>query len=54
VIPVHNHPSGSTNPSRADELLTETLLRMLSLVDVRVLDHLIGTRSLSLTQRGLL
>jgi DNA repair protein RadC len=56
VILAHNHPSGSTEPSRADEALTQTLRHPLSLVDVRVLDHLIiaGNRSLSFAARGLL
>jgi DNA repair protein RadC len=43
VILCHNHPSGSTTPSRADEALTATLKQTLALVDVRVLDHLIVT-----------
>ncbi|RYF59983.1 MAG: DNA repair protein RadC [Comamonadaceae bacterium] len=56
VILAHNHPSGSTDPSRADEVLTETLRSTLSLIDVRVLDHLVvaGTRSMSFAERGLL
>lgn len=56
VILAHNHPSGSTDPSRADEMLTETLRSTLSLIDVRVLDHLVvaGTRSMSFAERGLL
>ena len=45
VILVHNHPSGSEQPSRADEHLTNTLRQALSLVDVRVLDHLVVTRT---------
>jgi DNA repair protein RadC len=43
VILVHNHPSGTAQPSRADEALTQTLKSALSLVDVRVLDHFIVT-----------
>ena len=56
VILSHNHPSGSTAPSRADELLTKTLSTALSMVDVRVVDHLIvaGGQSLSFAERGLL
>ena len=52
----HNHPSGSTNPSRADEHLTQTLKAALALVDVRVLDHLIiaGNCALSFAERGLI
>jgi DNA repair protein RadC len=45
VVLVHNHPSGAAEPSRADEHLTATLRQALALVDVRVLDHLIVTRT---------
>ena len=53
---VHNHPSGSTQPSRADEHLTQTLKAALALVDVRVLDHVIvaGSELLSMAERGLM
>lgn len=56
VILCHNHPSGSALPSRADEALTQNLKAALALVDVRVLDHLIVTRSkvLSFAEEGLL
>ena len=40
VVLAHNHPSGSTDPSRADEMLTQTLRSTLTLIDVRVVDHL--------------
>ena len=56
VVLVHNHPSGSAEPSRADEQLTHSLRQALALVDVRVLDHLVVTRThvLSFAERGLL
>jgi DNA repair protein RadC len=56
VIFAHNHPSGLAEPSRADELLTRALRDALSLVDVRVLDHVIvaGASSVSFAERGLL
>lgn len=56
VIFAHNHPSGETEPSRADEMLTTTLKTTLALVDVRVLDHFVvaGNKALSLSARGLL
>jgi DNA repair protein RadC len=41
VIFSHNHPSGSLEPSGADQALTRTLKQALSLVDVNVLDHFI-------------
>ncbi len=56
VILAHNHPSGAAEPSRADEFLTQTLKTALSLVDVRVLDHLViaGADATSFAERGLL
>lgn len=55
VILCHNHPSGVSEPSRADELLTKTLAEALALVDVRVLDHFIvsGAGAMSFAERGL-
>lgn len=41
VVLAHNHPSGAVQPSRADEALTATLKQALTLIDVRVLDHVI-------------
>jgi len=51
----HNHPSGTAQPSRADEALTSTLKAALALVDVRVLDHFIVTRdqAVSMAEMGL-
>lgn len=56
VILAHNHPSGSAEPSRADEALTQTLKAALALVDVRVLDHMVVTRAvvLSFAESGIL
>lgn len=56
VIFVHNHPSGRAEPSRADEALTQTLKSALSLVDVRVIDHIIvaGCSTLSMAEQGLM
>lgn len=56
VILVHNHPSGSTTPSSADERLTSTLKSALALVDVRVLDHfVVAAASISsMAEMGLL
>jgi len=41
MILAHNHPSGSTQPSEADKLLTKRLTSLLESIDVRVLDHFI-------------
>ncbi|WP_291917827.1 DNA repair protein RadC [Limnohabitans sp.] len=56
VVLSHNHPSGSVQPSRADEHLTQTLKASLALVDVRVLDHIIvgQGQSLSMAEQGLM
>ena len=56
VMFAHNHPSGVAEPSRADELLTQSLKQALALVDVRVLDHFVvaGARTVSFAERGLI
>ena len=56
VVLAHNHPSGTAQPSRADEALTQTLKAALGLVDVRVLDHFVvtSTETVSMAERGLL
>src|SRR5574337_98586 len=45
VVLYHNHPSGMTEPSRADEFLSQSLKSALALVDVRVLDHVVVSES---------
>lgn len=52
----HNHPSGQSDASSADQALTTALKSALALVDVRVLDHIIvaGTETMSFAERGLL
>ncbi|MDR1062631.1 MAG: DNA repair protein RadC [Azoarcus sp.] len=57
VILAHNHPSGETEPSHADEMLTHELSKALALIDVKVLDHFIVPAHgapLSFAERGLL
>jgi len=56
VILAHNHPSGNLLPSRADEVLTQSLKTALALVDVRVLDHVIVSAgaALSMAEKGLI
>lgn len=41
IILSHNHPSGVREPSCADELITQRLREALTLVDIRVLDHIV-------------
>lgn len=56
VIFAHNHPSGMAEPSTADRRITERLVQALSLIDVRVLDHIIvaGTNTTSFAEQGLI
>ncbi len=56
VVLAHNHPSGAAEPSLADELLTQTLIKALQLVDIRVLDHMVvgEVDVISFAERGML
>ncbi len=56
VIFAHNHPSGVAEPSQSDLRITQRLREALSLIDVRVLDHMIigDGNIVSLAERGLL
>ena len=56
LVLAHPHPSGVAEPSQADELITQRLKDALSLVDIRVLDHVIiaGGVAVSLAERGVL
>ncbi len=56
VILAHNHPSGVTEPSQADKMLTDALKQALALVDVRVLDHFVvaGNQIMSFAERGMI
>ena len=56
VILVHNHPSGETEPSRADFNMTAELKTALSLVTITLHDHLIvaGKTVVSFKSLGLL
>ena len=56
VIFAHNHPSGVAEPSQSDLRLTQRLKEALTLIDVRVLDHLIigDSESVSFAERSLL
>ena len=41
LIVAHNHPSGETEPSEADILLTERLKKAGELMGIEIMDHLI-------------
>jgi len=56
LIVAHNHPSGSTTPSHADQMLTKMLKSALELVEIRLIDHCIvaGSEVLSFAEQGML
>lgn len=41
IILCHNHPSGNTRPSEADNRLTQKLFKAGKLIDIHILDHVI-------------
>ncbi|HEY8101182.1 MAG TPA: DNA repair protein RadC [Burkholderiaceae bacterium] len=54
ILLAHNHPSGTSEPSSADQTLTQSLKQALALVDIRVLDHFIvaGRHVYSFAEHG--
>ena len=53
VIFAHNHPSGESSPSQADEAITDALKNALKLIDVTVIDHfIVGNDSYSFAENG--
>lgn len=56
VIIAHNHPSGITEPSMADQTITRRLKDALALLEIRLLDHfIVGDGSpCSMKSRGML
>ena len=56
VVAVHDHPSGSPEPSRADIDMTNRIRDALKTIEVTLLDHVIVTQtgSVSFQARGLL
>ncbi len=56
MILVHNHPGGKPTPSKADISLTNKLRELSTELNIRLLDHLVITRSgyFSFNQEGLL
>lgn len=55
IICVHNHPSGSLEPSSQDIAITAQLREAGSLVGIQLIDHVIVTKTghLSMRERGL-
>jgi DNA repair protein RadC len=56
LIIAHNHPSGVTEPSQADESITHRIKDACALMDIRLLDHIIVglTDSVSLAEQGVI
>ncbi|MEE8495356.1 MAG: JAB domain-containing protein, partial [Xanthomonadales bacterium] len=56
LIVAHNHPSGISEPSLADQAITRRLKDALALLDIRLLDHfVIGEGApVSMAAKGLL
>jgi DNA repair protein RadC len=55
LVVAHNHPSGSLSPSAQDRNLTRTLCLLCSLMQIRLLDHLIiGDGCLSFADEGIM
>jgi DNA repair protein RadC len=52
IVLVHNHPSGSAEPSRQDLELTERVASAAALLDIRLLDHVIIARGAHYSFRG--
>jgi DNA repair protein RadC len=43
LIIAHNHPSGNTQPSQSDKILTERISQVGKLLEIKLLDHIIIT-----------
>ena len=55
IILMHNHPSGSSDPSREDIAITKKVAEAGNLLGVELLDHIvIGDRYVSLKEKGYL
>ena len=56
VIVAHNHPSGVTEPSLADQAITRRLKDALGLLEIRLLDHFVVGEGppVSMASRGML
>lgn len=54
AVLAHNHPSGVSEPSSSDLLITEELKNAFGLIGVRLLDHLVVSAgaTVSLAERG--
>ena len=44
MLLIHNHPSGSLNPSKEDIEITDRLIKLTDLMEIPLLDHIIDGR----------
>lgn len=56
IILCHNHPSGNTKPSKADEAITQKIKQAAGLLDIHIMDHVIVSNEgyFSFADEGLL
>jgi len=56
IILIHNHPSGDTQPSDADVVITKELVQVGKIMGIEILDHIIigGSKYFSFQESGLL
>lgn len=56
IVLLHNHPSGNLNPSECDIRITKRIKAACELLDIKLLDHLIITKSgyFSFAREGLI
>jgi DNA repair protein RadC len=54
IICSHNHPSGNAEPSKADRTITTKIQKVMSLIEVQLLDHIVvgGGHTVSFAERG--
>jgi len=52
IIVAHNHPSGDPSPSEADRRLTQRLAEGASLLQIRLIDHIVIGKKLSIGDQG--
>lgn len=55
IILGHNHPSGASRPSMADEQITDAIRDAVSVLEIKVLDHIVVAReAFSFSEHGLI
>ncbi len=43
IVAAHNHPSGSLEPSKQDDIITKKLVEFGKLIEIQIIDHVIFT-----------